>query len=724
MDPRVSLALNRVRNQPFYSGDAVPFGSDLKSVDFTADGFPFAVTQAQLSQHQIVLGTTGSGKSKYLELLVRHLFDHLQGVTIIDPHGDTVDAVLEYVAAAWRKTGDDSLLERVHYLQPSFETVFQLDPFAFPDDGLTAEQRPFAEAAWLHATADRIVDSLLRDYTKADIDIMTRLLRWLRNLMIGVGIHAGTDTHLSLADVLVLLDIKHPRHRQVLAALRPHLPPEVAADFQTLHSLKRPKERDEYTESTANRLRSFLSPLVQALFIGKAPSINLKEILQKRQMLLINLRETDFLSARQGRVIAGLLIQQLKSLCARLPEVERTPHYLIIDEAAEYLAEDMETILTQARKWGLRLCLAGQSLRTFRRGEVDLFEVTEDNCNLFVSFRQRAVSTVDRLGRFFARPNRILEERLDVRDRPDGYDFIELEARNRSKAIQTGQSNSSAKSESESKGNLRSTMSTTANTMHRSEAVGSQESINRSTGTSITSSNNMGQGSGMTMGMRPEIINGQTVLVPMFGESANNFFGSGEGRGEFSGEGHGIGVSNVKGTGSADTVGAAESVGTTDGQTTGVTESQGTNRSETETEGSTLQKTPLAKSREELHPTGQPRFGIDYQDEAYCVLLTRLPDRYALTRVKTDSGDRTFLVRTAEVVPSPNIDGASAREFRDRLLAVKPYIVHAPELPAAGQNQRIDAFLTALDAAAKNLPTDPPRNLKSAPDESDDPFDT
>lgn len=50
----------------------------------------FQATPTQLARHQVVMGTTGAGKSKYLELFSRHLIDHHCGFTFIDPHGDTL----------------------------------------------------------------------------------------------------------------------------------------------------------------------------------------------------------------------------------------------------------------------------------------------------------------------------------------------------------------------------------------------------------------------------------------------------------------------------------------------------------------------------------------------------------------------------------------------------------------------------------------------------------
>jgi len=51
----------------------------------------------QLSIHMHIVGSSGVGKSKLLEYLVRSLIDLKVGVCVIDPHGDLYQRLLKYV---------------------------------------------------------------------------------------------------------------------------------------------------------------------------------------------------------------------------------------------------------------------------------------------------------------------------------------------------------------------------------------------------------------------------------------------------------------------------------------------------------------------------------------------------------------------------------------------------------------------------------------------------
>src|SRR5204863_5962547 len=84
----------------------------------------FRLQENHVKAHMAVLGGTGSGKSKFLELFMRFLVRFGHGFCLIDPHGDLSEDLLAYVAKRRGLDGDKSLLPRVHYLEPSYEMIF------------------------------------------------------------------------------------------------------------------------------------------------------------------------------------------------------------------------------------------------------------------------------------------------------------------------------------------------------------------------------------------------------------------------------------------------------------------------------------------------------------------------------------------------------------------------------------------------------------------------
>src|SRR6266566_2809554 len=91
-----------------------------------------------LSVHRCVLGQSGSGKSKFLEQLMRYLMIAGRGFALIDPHGDLSEDLLAFAGyrEADKKHGQlsaeaEPCLPRIHYLEPSYEQVFHYDPFKY-----------------------------------------------------------------------------------------------------------------------------------------------------------------------------------------------------------------------------------------------------------------------------------------------------------------------------------------------------------------------------------------------------------------------------------------------------------------------------------------------------------------------------------------------------------------------------------------------------------------
>ena len=206
-----------------------------------------------------------------------------RGFTLIDPNGDLAEDLLAF--AAYRKArGDDTLWRKIHYVEPSYEMVFGYDPFTFrPAHPIPPEHGEAAYRAWLHTKVDRVAEVLQRKQNQSGFEGMPRLQRVLTDVLLAVGTAVDErGRHLPLADALVLLDPEHPRHGDVLERVAPHLDREIVSEFRRWQDM-RPDRRLTETESTINRLRSFLSPVVKAIFCEQVHSLDFRGIVRARR---------------------------------------------------------------------------------------------------------------------------------------------------------------------------------------------------------------------------------------------------------------------------------------------------------------------------------------------------------------------------------------------------------------------------------------------------------
>lgn len=713
LSKKAEIELARIQLKPFVFGNAVAFSQYPPRQAFTqvAVGQRMQASMRQLGRHMVVMGTTGSGKSKFLEHFGRHLIAHGHGFTFIDPHGDTVEDLMAFLARDAERNGTDCS-EYVHYLEPSTSKLFSFDPFMIEtDDSTSLEQQSLEFKNEVHIAAEKLAAALNRGYSIADQQLMKRRARWMQTIFKAVATPLNdAGEHLPLGDIWVLLDQRHPRHPDVYRAIEPRLPPEVRRDFELLHTLeKRKRDEDNYIESTENLFRDFFSELVQSIFLNEAENLPVGDIIRNRHILLVNLRASR-ISESQGSAIASLLMNRIVHECSRRVEKgERVRHHLIIDEAGYYLGEDFRLILERARKWGLSLCLGGQSFSTFQQGEINIVGDLQGLCHTFVSFQQRNVKPdVEQLGKFFAYPNRNHEERMSIVDRPDGHDLVTLT--DISEGTSTGHILSQLESEAQSIGYAQGRQ----HSRQQAEAIAQakQLGVGSASTTGKAHSSNIGQSSGVMH--RPGGItqqhfynDGMMVSLPVQMEGQSSFsnqrtitdgYSTSQSDTDSSFESESQSVARMRGSGSgiSEVESRADIVGT----------GRGESFVESKSHSVTHKKQLVPRHREELHPTGSPRYDLTFQDDVFQTLLTTLPDQYAFVRFKTDQGDRSMVFRTADV-HSPFDDEDKQNRKRTaltkKILASKPYIF-TPSDPHATQDARIDRLLCESEEKRESPP--------------------
>ena len=59
--------------------------------------FVFGIKRVDRRRHMYIIGKSGVGKSKLLELMIRQDFEFGQGFCLMDPHGDVIEDILPAV---------------------------------------------------------------------------------------------------------------------------------------------------------------------------------------------------------------------------------------------------------------------------------------------------------------------------------------------------------------------------------------------------------------------------------------------------------------------------------------------------------------------------------------------------------------------------------------------------------------------------------------------------
>lgn len=339
-------------------------------IGFDANGRKLYLTPEQRkSTHMHVIGTTGSGKSKFLEWMIRGDIRNGEGLCLIDRHGSLYEDVVKWCAY-------HNLLDRdIILLNPSEgDYVKGFNPF----------QKSQAE---LSVQIDNQITVILRAWGTENTDETPSLERWLRCVM-----EAIVEKEQSIVASEYLIDFFEPEVRDYLtSSLSRQL---TQSDWRSISEAKTPRQFyiDMQMLSTRNRLTRFLCSPQICRFMGMQDNnIDIGEIMDQGKILLVNLRPSDYLSRQNSKVFGALLVNEFFEQAFRRKRDPfgnpPKPFYVYIDEFQEFVnTPDIAEMLDEVRKCGVHLILAHQRFGQIERASEDLLDAVLTNAKIRAVF--------------------------------------------------------------------------------------------------------------------------------------------------------------------------------------------------------------------------------------------------------------------------------------------------------------------------------------------------
>lgn len=286
-------------------------------------------------RHLHVMGPTGTGKSTLLANLALQDIAAGRAVVVVDPgaKGDLVRDILDRIP--------DERIDDIVLLDPSDSMPAGLNVLSGGDPALVVDAvvHVFHElwaAHWGPRTADVLHHGLL---TLARTPGMT------------------------MCELPPLL-LNQPFRQRVLQGLGDDRL-GVGPFWAWYHALS-DAERATVVGPVLNKLRAFTQREAIRAVIGQADSVNLDEVLKRRQVLLVNL-SSGALGSETAQLLGALIMARLWQAItgrARLLERQRHPAFVYVDEFQQTLRLplDLNDALVQARGLGVGLVLAHQHL--------------------------------------------------------------------------------------------------------------------------------------------------------------------------------------------------------------------------------------------------------------------------------------------------------------------------------------------------------------------------
>ncbi|MCB0333454.1 MAG: DUF87 domain-containing protein [Bdellovibrionales bacterium] len=317
----------------------------------------FGILPEDRLRHMYVIGKTGSGKSKLLELLIRDDIEQGRGAAVIDPHGDLVDAVVRSIP------------------QERISDVVLFDPC---DKQFPVSFNPFSAVPAEHreVVAQDLFQAFLSTKITCPSEETERLL--LRAIETVIGIPGST-----VRTILRLLRDESFRRDVVFSLDNPALGTFWSEDFLDIPV----SERDVLLASLENRIGQLLATdLIHHVMDAPINKVNLVEIMQRKKILLIRLPK-GILGARNARFLASLLLARIRHAAGRsYRNVADGGHSfsLYIDEFHCMTSKLMMSVFQQATQSGLAVTIANQCLSQLTE---DVRKELLQNVGSFLSFQ-------------------------------------------------------------------------------------------------------------------------------------------------------------------------------------------------------------------------------------------------------------------------------------------------------------------------------------------------
>lgn len=338
-------------------------------------------------EHAHVIGATGCGKSTFLLNCILQDIARGRGVCVLDPHGGHPDSLINSVLR-FLHDHDWFAARKVHIVAPNVrEHVVGFNPLApLPDTDVSV-------------IAGATIKAFERVWGDEDTHAKPTTRRLLRSVFTALA-----ECQLTIPDAVDLIDHDdHALRLHVLSRLKDEF---ARRDLERIQRLAKNPRSLETFEATvlgpANRLAEFVATDAIRTMLAMsresnppARTVDLLDIINRGHILLVDLQHGARVDEAATDLLGKLILRYLFLLMThrkpyQLPEdaaLRFHPFFIYVDECHRFVTDDVESLLTQARKFGIGVTLAHQYLAQLGKPHDKIYEAVRNSTEIKAVFR-------------------------------------------------------------------------------------------------------------------------------------------------------------------------------------------------------------------------------------------------------------------------------------------------------------------------------------------------
>jgi len=319
-----------------------PLGNDLILGQLSGRNSVLGFPRTERDKHLYVCGGTGTGKSKFLEHLIRQDIRHWHkskcGLIVLDPHGNLYDSLMEWLA--WNDRVFDLPIVPIDLRQ---------------DDWIVSYNVLRQRSADPQVLIDNVTDAMAYVWGQGDTNQTPLFARWAGNV-----IRALYEKKLTLVEAEYLVDRVE---KQIRYAMTSDMKDKPSRQDWAFADTLNPKDFEAQIGSTVNRLQRFIrNQTMRSMFGQPTVSLDLGRALEEGSIILVSLAtERAKVSKENAELFATLLLSDLWTAAQERGKRDGVkPFYVYLDEFQRFISPTISDNLDEARGFGLHMTLAHQ----------------------------------------------------------------------------------------------------------------------------------------------------------------------------------------------------------------------------------------------------------------------------------------------------------------------------------------------------------------------------